>query len=103
MSHVESPDEDMVEMQEAAEHRASLSRVLFVTDAEMLRRIGISEKVGRNAIRDLEKRQHFPPKDPLFGNKRYWPAVRAFFDARGGVTVTPPRSIYSRVTAEEES
>jgi hypothetical protein len=98
MSHVDSTDEDLLEMQEAAEHRASLSKVLFVTDAEMLRRIGVSEKIGRIAIRELEKRQEFPPKDPLFGNKRYWPAVRAFFDARGGVTVTPPRSIYTRET-----
>ena len=84
-------DDDLVEMQETSEPRASVARVLYVTDTEMLRRIGISEKIGRIAIKELEKRQEFPAKDPLFGKKRYWPAVRAFLDARNGVTITPPK------------
>jgi hypothetical protein len=93
MSDFDTSDNDMLKMQESAEDREALNRVLYVTDAEMLRRIGISEKIGRIAIRELEKRQVFPARDPLFGNKRYWPAVRAFLDARNGVTTTPPRAI----------
>jgi hypothetical protein len=88
-----SPDEGMHEIEELAERSRPRRDVLFVSDTEMLRRIGISEKIGRVAVRELEKRQVFPPKDPLFGNKRYWPAVRAFLDARGGLTALPPRAI----------
>jgi hypothetical protein len=94
MADNNSPDRDKLETDEPAECRKSRDKVLFVSDAEMLRRIGISDKIGRIAIRELEKRQVFPPKDPLFGNKRYWPAVRAFLDARSGVTTTPPTAIY---------
>lgn len=90
-----STAKDQLETNEPAEYCKSRAEALFVSDAEMLRRIGISEKIGRIAIRELEKRQVFPPKDPLFGNKRYWPAVRAFLDARSGVTTTPPKAIYT--------
>ena len=64
---------------------------LFIFDTEMYRRMGVSEKVGRVAVRELEKRQVFPAKDPLFGNKRYWPAVQAFLDARAGIGPPPPK------------
>jgi hypothetical protein len=92
MADYNSPDRDNLETDESAECRKSRAEVLFVSDAEMFRRIGISEKIGRIAIRELEKQQVFPPKDPLFGNKRYWP-VRAFLDARSGLTTTPPKPI----------
>jgi len=89
MPYDNSPDEVMHEIQEVAERDMARRDVLFVSDTEMFRRIGISEKIGRVAVRELEKRQVFPAKDPLFGNKRYWPAVRAFLDARGGLTALP--------------
>lgn len=60
---------------------------LFVSDAELTRRLGIGEKTARTAIHTLEKHSGFPPKDPLFGGKRYWPAVQAFLDRRHGLTV----------------
>jgi hypothetical protein len=64
---------------------------LFVTDAELLRRLGMPEKIGRRAIRELDKRlpgrAPFPGKDPLFGDRRYWPAVVAWFDRYFGVPV----------------
>lgn len=52
----------------------------FVTDAELIRRLGLPEKVGRVALRELDKaskaRRPFPQPDPLFGNRRFWPAVK---------------------------
>lgn len=52
----------------------------FVTDAELIRRLGLPEKVGRVALRELDKasnaRRPFPQKDPLFGDRRFWPAVK---------------------------
>ncbi len=92
MSNDYSPEEGMHDIEEPAERSKLRRDVLFVSDTEMLRRIGISEKIGRVAIRELEKRQVFPPKDPLFGNKRYWPAVRAFLDARSGLGMEPPQA-----------
>ncbi len=79
-----SPNTDQMENGDPPEGRKSRAEVLFVSDTEMFRRIGISEKIGRIAVRELEKRLVFPPKDPLFGNKRYWPAVKGFLDARSG-------------------
>jgi hypothetical protein len=69
MADYNSPARDNLETNEPAEYCKSRAEVLFVSDVEMLRRIEISEKIGRVAIRELEKRQVFPPKDPLFGNK----------------------------------
>jgi hypothetical protein len=55
---------------------------LFVTDAEMIRRLGVPEKHARAAIFMLDRRRDsgFPPKIALWGNRRYWPAVKAWFD-----------------------
>jgi hypothetical protein len=61
----------------------------FVTDAEIARRWKVSEKTARGAIRQLE-RVGFPKKDPLFANKRYWPAVKAFIDRRYGLGTAAP-------------
>ena len=55
---------------------------LFVTDAELIRRIGVPEKIARVAIHalDRDKGSGFPQKQALWGKRRYWPAVRAWFD-----------------------
>jgi hypothetical protein len=66
---------------------------LFVTDAELIRRLGVPEKIGRAAIQDLEKlhpgRPKFPQKDPLFGGRRFWPAVEKYLMIRHGMSGTP--------------
>jgi hypothetical protein len=55
---------------------------LFVTDAELIRRLGVPEKSARTAIRmfDRDLSKGFPQKQALWGDRRYWPAVRAWFD-----------------------
>lgn len=60
---------------------------LYVTDAELIRRLGVPEKIGRAAIRmyDLTRGSGFPQKQKLWGDRRYWPAVKAFLDRTGGV------------------
>jgi hypothetical protein len=57
---------------------------LFVSDRELFRRLGVGPITGRVAVRTLEA-QGFPRKQPLFGNKRYWPAVRHFLDGLYGL------------------
>ncbi|MDB5657330.1 MAG: hypothetical protein JWQ94_4943 [Tardiphaga sp.] len=54
---------------------------LWVTDAELVRRLGAPEKIARETIRMLDtKGVGFPRKQKLWGDRRYWPAVTAYFD-----------------------
>jgi hypothetical protein len=55
---------------------------LYITDAEMIRRMGVPEKIARAAIQrfDDDPRSKFPQKQKLFGDRRYWPAVKAYLD-----------------------
>lgn len=63
---------------------------LWVTDAEIIRRMGVSEKVGYTAIHNLEKTGlGFPEKHRVWGKRRYWPAVKDFFDAQYGLKSRP--------------
>jgi hypothetical protein len=73
---------------------------LYVTDAELIRRLGVPEKIARERIRVLDKdprRTGFPQKQKFWGDRRYWPAVKAYFDQVGGVTMPPasqPKEAY---------
>jgi|GEM_PF-3337770 len=70
-------------------------QTLFVTDAEMIRRIGVPEKIARAAIRALDEnpRSRFPRKSALWGNKRYWPAVEVWFQEQHDLETGPePRN-----------
>jgi hypothetical protein len=57
---------------------------LYINDAELIRRMGIPEKKARHIIRywDNNPKLLFPQKDKLCDGRRYWPAVKAFFDRR---------------------
>jgi hypothetical protein len=56
---------------------------LYITDAELIRRLGVPEKIARVTIRSLDgnPQSGFPRKSPLFGDRRYWPAVKAYLDS----------------------
>lgn len=62
---------------------------LYVTDAEMIRRMGVPEKIARAAIQSLDAnpRSGFPQKQGIWGDRRYWPAVKAYLDATSGLTI----------------
>lgn len=60
---------------------------LWVSDSEIIRRMGVPEKKAREAIRMLEEKSGFPKKQKLWGDRRYWPAVRAYFDQLYGINV----------------
>lgn len=64
----------------------------WVTDAELIRRSGVPEKIMRENIRMLDRdpRSGFPRKNKLFGDRRYWPAVVAYFDRVGGLVQVAP-------------
>lgn len=62
---------------------------LFVTDAELIRRLGVPVKLGRAVLAGLDREKHrgFPQKQKVWGDRRYWPAVKAFLDRTGGLTM----------------
>lgn len=64
---------------------------LYVTDAELIRRLGVPVKLGKAVLHVLDREKHrgFPPKQQLWGGRRYWPAVKAFLDRTGGLTMVP--------------
>jgi hypothetical protein len=58
---------------------------LWVTDAEMIRRMGVPEKTARETIRMLDRqRSGFPQKQKLWGDRRFWPAVLGYFEDQYG-------------------
>lgn len=75
---------------------------LWITDAELIRRVGVPEKIARDAIKTLDNtpRSDFPRKQKLYGDRRYWPAVKAYFDAMYGlkmdVSQSPRRDRHAR-------
>jgi hypothetical protein len=75
-------------------HDTDDRETLWVTDAELLRRAGYSEKKGRRILDalDNDRRSGFPPRVKLWGNKRYWPAVKVYFARVGGLTMDAPQS-----------
>jgi hypothetical protein len=58
---------------------------LYLTDAELIRRLGVPEKVLRPMLPGLEKHYGFPKRSVLFGNRRYWPTVKAWLDKYNGL------------------
>ncbi len=67
------------------------TQTLWVTDAELIRRMGVPEKIARAVLRELDAKQTgFPRKQKLWGDRRYWPAVRAYLDKQNGLTIASP-------------
>lgn len=67
------------------EGRERLRDTLYVTDAELIRRLGVPENVAKPIIHEAEKKYGFPRKQSLWGGRRYWPAVRAWLDESNGL------------------
>lgn len=79
--------------QEDREEQESSARdTLWVTDAECIRRLGVPRKSGRAAFHmfDAHPEKGFPAKQALWGNRRYWPAVRSYFEVHYGFNVVSP-------------
>lgn len=76
-------------MSEPADH---IEATLWVTDAELIRRSGVPEKIARDALRalDANPRSNFPKKSALWGGRRYWPAVKAYWERANGLNPQPP-------------
>lgn len=58
---------------------------LFITDAELIRWLGVPENIARPLIKELEEKRAFPRKQKLFGDRRYKPEVKAYLDRMMGL------------------
>lgn len=68
------------------------SDALYLTDGQVAQRLGVDLKDWRAIVAVLEK-EGFPRPDPLFANRRYWPACRAFLDRRHQMGQQSPSGI----------
>lgn len=76
-----------------AAHAIDTRETLWVTDAELIRRMGVPEKIARETLRALDldpRRSRFPQKNKLWGDRRYWPAVKAYLDRTNGLNLDVP-------------
>lgn len=60
------------------------TETLFLTEGEIATRVGATLDEWTAATKALEGKG-LPARDPVFGNRRYWPAVRAYLDRRAGI------------------
>lgn len=62
---------------------------LYVTDAELIRRMGVPERTARQTLRALDGNpgSGFPKKQKIWGDRRYLPAVLAYLERTSGRTV----------------
>lgn len=63
-------------------HRARAGIGLWVTDQELYERLGVPPDTARIAIKalDEDKSSGFPKKQPLWGDRRYLPAIEQWFE-----------------------
>lgn len=60
---------------------------LYLTDAELIRRLGVPRHIAKTTIKFYEDKGGFPPKQKMFGGRRYWPSVQAWLDKQNGLTL----------------
>ena len=60
---------------------------LFLTESQIAARMGLNTEQLKAAMPVLSK-SGFPEPDPLFENRRYWPACQAFLDRRYGLAAS---------------
>ena len=65
---------------------------LYMTDGEIAAELGVTAASFVATAATLE-RDGFPRPDPLFANRRYWPAVRAYLDRRAGIAQSSPQAL----------
>jgi DNA-binding IclR family transcriptional regulator len=70
--------------QPAAETLEREKDKLYVTDAELIRRLGVPAPTVRRMLPELEAKFGFPRKSRLF-DRRYWPEVKAWLDKHHGL------------------
>lgn len=68
-------------------HRSPHGPGLYVTDLELAELLGVPTVIACQAIDQLDRdrRNNFPQKQKLWGDRRYLPAVKAWLDHHYGL------------------
>lgn len=68
-------------------HRAPNGPGLYVTDRELIEILGIPPATAKPvlAMLDRDRSKGFPPKQKLWGDRRYWPAVEDWLNKTNGL------------------
>jgi hypothetical protein len=61
---------------------------LYVTEKQIIERMGVGVNAGRKAVQEMRKHPRFPPQ--TIGAKRYWPSVVDFLELWNGRPVAVP-------------
>lgn len=66
-------------------HRSPHGPGLFITDGELIALMGVPPDVARSRLAEMDQKPtvySFPPKQKVWGDRRYRPAVEAWFEAQ---------------------
>lgn len=63
----------------------------YLTQAELIRRLGWPEKRAKLILRQMVAKKGFPQPQALIGGRYYWPAVRAYLDRLNGLRLDAPQ------------
>jgi hypothetical protein len=82
-----SPDTLERELRRLSDALESLAFKEFMTDEEIIRRLGVPAKIGSETLRmlDANPRSGFPPKQKLWGDRRNWRDVLRYFERVGDI------------------
>jgi hypothetical protein len=74
-------------------HRSPHGPGWFVTDQELIECMGVPPDTARNVLAELDRDtlKNFPRKQKLWGDRRYLPAVQAWFERIYGLKLDPQR------------
>ena len=77
---------------EALVDQAARSRTLFVTEAELIQRLGVPDQLAQAILQDFDANHPaLLEKQKVWGDRRYWPAVKAWLDKTCGLELAKPR------------
>ncbi len=76
---------------------AFIVETVWVTDAELIRRSGVPEKIMRRVIQRLDENplSGFPQKVEMWGDRRHWPSVLDYWKKQlePKMTASPMRRV----------
>lgn len=69
--------------------RAPATEPVWISDDELIQRLNVPEKIARENLLELDRKApSFPKKQKLWGDCRYWPAVKAWFEQTYGLRMS---------------
>lgn len=74
-------------------HRSPHGPGLFITDGELIDLLGVPPDVARPVLAEMDRKHaqyRFPQKQPMWGDRRYRPAIEAWLEQHHGLKIDAP-------------